>query len=190
MARLTHVPGMLRKIEALKPIVAETEGIYHTFKSDAPTIQKALRQVRKTGGDYTLVELVDSEAARYGDRPPKKVARDSYFGTMQDETVVRSCCKFLVELRKYEQWLLSCATCEDETAAMDMTIGLLMMPERRLYRRAPWKPVIRRRHSPTGGCVPRMPQGYATGCVMSPYDLVRLRGHLSAGSFSGESSHC
>ena len=69
MARLTHVPSMLRKIEALN------------------------------------------------------------FGTMQGEAVVRSSCKFLVEFRKYEQWLLSFAGCEDETAAMDMTIGLLECKE-------------------------------------------------------------
>lgn len=129
MARLNHVPDMLREIEALKPIATEIEGIYHTFKSGAPTIQKALRQVRKTGGDYTLVEMVDNEAARYDERLSKKVARDSYFGSMQGEALVRANCKFLVELRKYEQWLLSFAGCEDETAAMDMTIGLLERKE-------------------------------------------------------------
>lgn len=129
MARLTHAPGMLREIEALKPIATEIEGIFHTFKSGAPTIQKALREVRKTGSDYTLVEMVDSEAARYDDRLPKKVARDSYFGSMLGEALVRASCKFLVELRKYEQWLLSFAGCEDETAAMDITIGLLERKE-------------------------------------------------------------
>jgi hypothetical protein len=125
MTRLVQVPSMLREIEALKLIATEIESIFHSFKSGAPTIQKALRQVRKTGGDYTLVEMVDNEAARYDERLPKKVARDSYFGSMQGDALVRASCKFLVELRKYEQWLLSFADCEDETAAMDMTIGLL-----------------------------------------------------------------
>ncbi len=125
MARLTHVPGMLREIEALKPIAIEIEGIFHDFKSGAPSIQKALRQVRKSGGDYTLIEMIDNEAARYDDRLPKKVARDVYFGSMRGDALVRSSCKLLVELRKYEQWLVSFAGCEDEAAAMDMTIGLL-----------------------------------------------------------------
>ncbi|RUX33563.1 hypothetical protein EOA23_06080 [Mesorhizobium sp. M2A.F.Ca.ET.042.01.1.1] len=129
MARLTQVPGMLQEIEALKPIATEIESMFHAFKNGAPSIQKALRQVRKTGGDYILVEMVDNEAARYDDRLPKKVARDSYFGSMQGEALVRASCKFLVELRKYEQWLLSFAGCEDETAAMDMTIGLLERKE-------------------------------------------------------------
>jgi hypothetical protein len=53
---------LLREIEALKPIAMEIESIFHTFKSGAPSIQKALRQVRKTGGDYILVEMVDNEA--------------------------------------------------------------------------------------------------------------------------------
>ena len=129
MARLVQVPGMLREIDALKPIATEIEDVFHAFKSGAPSIQKALRQVRKNGGDYTLVEMVDNEAARYDDRLPKKVARDRHFGSMQGDALVRASCKFLVELRKYEQWLLSFAGCEDETAAMDMTIGLLEREE-------------------------------------------------------------
>jgi hypothetical protein len=129
IARLVQVPSMLIAIEALKSIATEIEDIFHSFRSGAPSIQKALRQIRKTGGDYTLVEIVDNEAARYDDRLPKKVARDIYFGSMQGDALVRASCKFLVELRKYEQWLLSFAGCEDETAAMNMTIGLLERKE-------------------------------------------------------------
>ncbi|ESZ12408.1 hypothetical protein X735_22565 [Mesorhizobium sp. L2C085B000] len=129
MARLTHVPGILREMEALKPIATEIEGIFHDFKQGAPSIQKALRQVRKTGGEYIVTEMIDNEAARYDDRLPKKVARDSHFGSLRGDALVRASCKFLIELRKYEQWLLSFAGCEDETAAMDMTIGLLERKE-------------------------------------------------------------
>jgi hypothetical protein len=129
MARLVQVPGMLREIDALKPIASEIEDIFHAFKSGAPSIQKTLRQIRKNGGDYTLVEMVDNEAAQYDDRLPKKVARNSYFGSMHGDALVRASCKFLVELRKYEQWLLSFAGCEDETMAMDMTIELLERKE-------------------------------------------------------------
>ncbi|WP_027052794.1 hypothetical protein [Mesorhizobium erdmanii] len=129
MARLMHVPSMLRELEALKPIATEIESVFHDFRRQAPTIQRVLRQVRKTGGEYILTEMIDNEAARYDDRLPKKVARDSHFGSLRGDALVRTSCKFLVELRKYEQWLLSFAGCEDETAAMDMTIGLLERKE-------------------------------------------------------------
>lgn len=125
MARLARVPATLREIESLKPIAQEIEGIFHDFKRGAPTIQKALRLVRKGGGEYILREMVDNEAAKYDARLPKKVAREHYFGTLAGEELVRASCKFLVELRKYEQWLLSFDGCDDEETALDMTIGLL-----------------------------------------------------------------
>ncbi|BCH19939.1 hypothetical protein [Mesorhizobium sp. L-2-11] len=129
MARLTHVPSMLRELEALKPIATEIEGIFHDFRKDAPTIHRALRQVRKAGGEYVLTEMVDNEAAEFDPRLPKKLARNSYFGSMRGDTLVGASCKFLTEARRYEQWLLSFDGCDDEEKAMEATIGLLQRKE-------------------------------------------------------------
>lgn len=125
MTRLTHVPSMIRELETLKSIAAEIEGIFHDVRRDAPTIHTALRQVRKAGGEYVLTEMVDNEAAEFDPRLPKKLARDSYFGSMRGDALVGANCKFLTEVRRYEQWLLSFDGCDNEERAMEATIGLL-----------------------------------------------------------------
>jgi len=125
MARLMHVPGMLQKLQDLMPIASEIEGIFNSFKTGAPTIQKALRQVRRSGGDYILTELVDNEAALLNPRLPKKIARDSHFGSLRGEALGASKCKFVTDLRRYEQWLLPFDGCDAEEKALEATIGLL-----------------------------------------------------------------
>jgi hypothetical protein len=129
MSRLVHVPGMLRELEALKPIATEIEGIYHNFRRNAPSIQGTLRQVRKAGGEYVLTEMIDNEAAEFDARLPKKLARDRYFGSLRGDALVGASCKFLTEVRRYEQWLLSFDGCDDEEKAMEATIGLLERKE-------------------------------------------------------------
>ncbi|RWM21761.1 MAG: hypothetical protein EOR73_10145 [Mesorhizobium sp.] len=125
MARLVHVPGMLRALNGLKKVASEIDSIFHTLKGAAPTIHKALRQVRKSGGEYMLYELIDNDAAKFDERLSKKVARDYYFGSLAGEALVRSNCNFLRDLRRYEQWLLSFDGCDNEEKALEMTIGLL-----------------------------------------------------------------
>lgn len=129
MARLTHVPDMLRELKALKPIATEIESIFHDFRREAPTIHKSLRQVRKAGGEYVLTEMVDNEAAEFDSRLPKKLARNSHFGIMRGDALVGANCKFLTEVRRYEQWLLSFDGCDDEEKALEVTIGLLQRKE-------------------------------------------------------------
>lgn len=129
MSRLVHVPGMLRELQALEEIATEIEGIFHTFRTGAPTIQKALRQVRKAGGDYILTEMVDNPAAEFDERLPKKLARDYRFGHLRGDALVRASCKFLADIRRYQQWLLSFDGCDDEEKAMEATIGLLERKE-------------------------------------------------------------
>lgn len=125
MTRLVKVPEMLRELEVMKPIAMELENIFHKFKREAPTIHKALRQMRKSGGDYVLTEMVDNQAVEFDPRLPKKVARDAYFGSLRGDAMVATKCTFLIDVRRYEQWLLSFDGCDDEEKAMEATIGLL-----------------------------------------------------------------
>lgn len=125
MARLVKVPEMLRELEAMKRIATELERIFHKFKREAPTIHKALRQIRKSGGDYVLTEMVDNQAVDFDPRLPKKVARNAYFGILRGDAMVAAKCTFLTDVRRYEQWLLSFDGCDDEEKAMEATIGLL-----------------------------------------------------------------
>jgi hypothetical protein len=129
LAKLVHVPRTLGEIRTLMDVAKQVEGIYHDFSRGAPTVQKALRQVRKAGGEYLLHEVRDNPAALYNERASKKITTDYHFGPLAGEALVRSSYKPLSDLRRYEQWLLSFDGCDDEEKAMDMTIGLLQRGE-------------------------------------------------------------
>lgn len=125
LAKLGKVPGVLREIRLLMNVADQIEDIYHDLKRDAPKVQRALRQVRKYGGEYVLYEFVENEAAKYDERLPKKTAIPHYFGMLAGDALVASSCKFVADLRRFEVVLLAFDGCDSEEKAMEATIGLL-----------------------------------------------------------------
>lgn len=125
LSRLQRVPVMLKNVRELIKVAGEIESIHRDFRRGAPDIQRMLREVRKSGGELKLTEVVDNDAATLGPRTKGVIARDHNVGLLIGAQAVASNLSLIAPLRALEQWLIPFDGCSDEHAALNKTIELL-----------------------------------------------------------------